>query len=380
LASSHNLFINYKLADYGIKGRIMLAVHDNQRLVNGEFIDKDTFRKRKRADKVEEKTINEEWKSYSDKTYDDAFEVVDNQIKIKEEYKEFIDDKLDNKITGIIEHVSNTVDGQMGESDKGALSRQILGEFLLMHRGWFINMLDSRFMKRNVNMLTEKEDIGYYPAVWEFFKKDMFSDGMSGWYKSLSGSKWKEMREKDPAKAKGVKRAFLDLVYLNLVALLAGLVNAAADDDDDNYALQFAAFQMNRVLLEQASGNPLFNFGELIQIMEKPVVGVNTIKELIDLGEMVNFSETYERGMYADKSHGLKWAIRRTPFRSLYEAQFPEMKNKFMKIVLDSPIYDLLKDKDEDEEVGIYNWFKAILQNDASIHPNQAMDKAIDIN
>lgn len=376
MATSSNLYINYKLADYPIKSRIMLAIYDNNRLVGDKFIDKEDFRSMRRKEGISEKEINKEWKTYKDKSYYNAFEVVDNKIKIKKEFKPYINDKLENKITSRIEHVSNNVDGVMSQEDKGALSRQIMGAFLLMHRGWLINMIDSRFMSRNVNPLTEKEDMGYYTAIWDFMKHDMFGDGIVNSYKALSMSHWRKLREEDPAKAKGLKRAMLDLLYLNILGLLAGIVNAAADDaDDEDYTMQFAAFQLNRALLEQASGNPLLKPLEMLQIIEKPVVGVNTIQELIDITEMWNTSDIYERGMYAGRSHAEKWWIRRTPFRSLYEAQFPQEKNKFMKIVLNSTMYNLLKD--EDEDIGLYKRFKAILQSDSNISSEQAMQQAL---
>ena len=47
------LFVNYRLADFGLKGRSMIAIMDNHRLYNGKFISKYNFTKAKEAEGLE---------------------------------------------------------------------------------------------------------------------------------------------------------------------------------------------------------------------------------------------------------------------------------------------------------------------------------------
>jgi hypothetical protein len=44
--------------------------------------------------------------------------------------------------------------------------------------------------------------------------------------------------------------------------------------------------------------------------------------------------------MYADKMHMTKWWMRKLPTKNLYELQYPDLKNNFMKQMVDSKYYD----------------------------------------
>ncbi len=259
----------------------------------------------------------------------------------------------------------------MSDTDRGALSREIVGEFLLMHRGWFINMIDSRVRWfTSVDLMSGKEETGYYRALYDYVVGPIKQDGYKAMSTILSKNYWKETKADSPGRAKGVKKALLDLLYLNVLGLIGALVNAAADDDEEeNYALQFSAYILNRVLLEHSAGNPVLNLSEIVQIIDEPVVGVRMIKDLIDLSEMWN-PEIYESGMYENWSHREKWWFRKSAvLKNLYEVQFPELKNRFIKNqILDSYIYDKIK-KDEDESMGVFERLKAILISDHDADP-----------
>ena len=166
-------------------------------------------------------------------------------------------------------------------------------------------------------------------------------------------------------------------MYLNILGFLAALVNVAADADDDeeDFTLQFSAYILNRTLLEHTSGNPVLNYSEMLQIIDEPVVGVRMVKDLLDFSEVFNFGDVYESGMYEGRSHAEKWWMKKWPGKNLYELQFPEMKNRFIKTqVLDSGFYELMKedDEDEDEGGGLFNRFKALLISDSDISPTEA--------
>lgn len=332
------LFINYKTADYAIKGRTTLAILDNNRLYNGKFYNKLEFTNLLKKQNKTEKEINELWKTLQDKSFYNAFEVVNKKLVVKKEFESVITEGIQNKIFSQVEHVTNIVDGTISETDRGALSRTIYGQFPLMHRGWFINTIDTRFRKERVNFLTGQTEIGMYNAtfgklLWEeIHKKRRYLQPRLA-YKELN-----------PAEQKAVLRTGVDLLFLTIIGLLAGVVNAAADDDDnDSFMLQYLAYQLNRVLLEQKAS---WSLKETIEMIDEPVVGVRTIKELLDITEAFNFGEEYESGMYEGHSHATKWWVRKVPgFKSLYELQFPEMKNRYLKNqVVDSRTYKIIKE------------------------------------
>lgn len=375
--NSEMLYLNYKTGDYGLKGRVALAVYHNTRLVDGKFLDKADFRRLRRTEGKDEKAINSEWKSLEEKNLYNAFEVVDAQLVVKKEFEQYVSEGLENKVQGIIEYTANTIDGTMSETDKGALAREIGGGFLLMHRGWLINMIDSRGKPNTKDLVTGKEEMGYYPATYQYFRDGLREEGLKNIMSLLGGSYWKKMKTESPGKTKGVKKALLDFLYLNIIGFLAALVNVAADADDDeeDFTLQFSAYILNRTLLEHTSGNPALNYSEILQIIDEPVVGVRMVQDLLDFTEMFNFGDVYESGMYKGRSHAEKWWMKKWPGKNLYELQFPEMKNRFIKTqVLNSGFYKLMKedDEDEDEGGGLFNRFKALLISDSDISPTEA--------
>ena len=56
--------------------------------------------------------------------------------------------------------------------------------------------------------------------------------------------------------------------------------------------------------------------------------------------------------MYKGWTHAGKWAIKKIPgYKNIYESQFPDLKNNFLKNqIIDSYTYDLLKEKQDDSE------------------------------
>lgn len=360
------LYVNYQTADYALKGRIALAIYDNIRYVDGEYITRKQFREKRNAEKVSEKEQNVEWKAAKEQSLYNAYEVVDGQLVIKESHKDKVTDAVENFAVGKVDHVAHMVDGTLSESDKGAIARTIYGDFVLMHRGWFINMIDSRVMPEVTNLISGEKEIGIYRASLKFIREELIHN------KKFRAPR-KAYKDADPVIQRGVKRTALDLLYLNIIGFLAALANMAADDgDEDDFLLQYTAYQMNRVLLEQ--GAP-WSPSELLQMIDEPVVGVRTIKELVDISEAWN-SDVYERGMYAGSTHRAKWWLRKTPFKGIYESQYPAMKNNFIKQVVDSKIYNLLKDDDENKGngMGFMDRLKLVFADEQSMSDDEVME------
>ena len=341
------LFLNYQTADYAMKGRISLAIFDNHRLYDGNYINRKDFLELNEKEGINKKEAKKEWATLRDKSLYNAYEVVNGQLQVKAEFKDNVTDAVLNRVVGTVEHVTHIVDGTMGDLDKGSLSRGVFGDFLLMHRGWFINTVDTRVMPPSFNMQTGQEEVGSYWAVTNLIRRELIGKGLI-LQPAQYGQAWNNL---SVAKKRGVKRATLDFIYLNIIAFLASLANLAADDDDeDDWTTQYTAYQLNRVLLEQSAGAP-WKLGEILQMIDEPVVGVRTIKDLTDLSEIWN-TERFESGMYKESTHAWKWLVKRSPVKSLYEIQFPKMKNQFIKQVVDSPIYNWMADN-EDEIQGL---------------------------
>jgi hypothetical protein len=153
---------------------------------------------------------------------------------------------------------------------------------------------------------------------------------------------WQEL---SPARKRGVKKTVIDLVVLQVVAILAGLANKLADeDDDDDFTTQYTAYQLNRLLLEQGAA---WNINELGQMIDEPVVGAKFINSLTDINEIYS-TKVYEKGPYEDWAHWEKWWFSKIPgAKNYHEFSYPEEKNKFIKQVLKSSYYEAMSDKEK---------------------------------
>jgi hypothetical protein len=338
------IYAPFETGDYGLKGRITLAIYDNYRLYNNQFITRARFQEKKAKekgvvnDKAFRKQVAKEWSDLRSKSLYNAYEVVDGKLQVKSEFESHVTDAVLNTVQGKINHVTHEIDGTLSDTDKGALARTMLGDYLLMHRGWFIGMIDSRFKSEGTNPITEEEEIGTYRAsadfLWNGLGRAIFKDKIG---LQAAFATWHTL---SPARKRGVAKTMLDLLYLNIVAMVAAMANIAADDDDDDdWTTQYTAYQLNRLLLEQGAA---WSPAELAQMIDEPVVGARMIKDLLDISESWNFSETYQGGMYEGSTHAAKWWFKKVPIRNLYEMQFPQDKNNFIKQMVDSKYYQFM--------------------------------------
>jgi len=353
------LYSTYATGDYGLKGRTTLAMYDNHRLYKGKFITRAKFYEitakegNVANDSKHQKSVKEQWKGMRKDSLYNAYEVVNGKLQIKPEFEQYVTDGVLNSVNGKVDHLTHLIDGTLSATDKGALSRTIFGDYLLMHRGWFIGMIDTRFTREKINRITEEEEIGTYRATGSFLWNDVAGallvdkTGLQG-----AMASWKNL---SPARKRGVQKTALDLLYLNIVSVLAAMANIAADgSDDEDWTMQYTAYQLNRLLLEQGAA---WSPAELVQMIDEPVVGARMIKDLLDMGEAFNVTEVYEGGMYEGDSHAAKWWFKKLPIRNLYEMQYPEMKNKFIKEMVDSKVYELMSPRQK-ANVGLLGTLK----------------------
>jgi hypothetical protein len=342
LINKDMFYLPYRTADYAMKGRAMLAIYDNIRLVDGKWLTRKKFldsRLKNAKDKKQaEKEAKKEWGTYREKSLYNAYTTEGGQLVVKPEYKDIVTEKVELYAHGLVEHFTHLIDGTTSKHDKGAWSRNIAFVLPLLHRGWFFNMIDTRFKKESINPLTEEVEIGNYRTVQALIKE------MS--VKGKLVSPYLAYQNLDAANKRGIQRTLIDLIFLQIMGVLVTMLNLAADEDEEDFTMQYLAFQMNRLYLEQAAGNPLLNWSEILEIIEKPVVGVSVIKDIVDIGNAFSGTEV-THGMYKGKTKAKRFWTKKTPIKALYEIQYPREKNNFMKKVVNSRTYALFK-KDED--------------------------------
>ena len=367
LASGDLMYVSYATGDYGLKSRISLSVFDNYRLYGKSFITKESFLRKtaikanvdygksRKVDKAHEKSVQKEWEALKEKSLYNAYEAVNGTLKIKKEYKKFINEGLLNAVKGKIEYVSNNIDGLLGETDKGKLARTSTGDFVLMHRGWFVNLVDAKFQNQKTNWITGEEEVGHYKAFFGNYIPSILKEFQSG-NKLTAG--WAAYDKLSKAQRRGVKKTFLDLLATTLAAFMAGLAQKYADDDDeDQFVIQFTSLILNRVLMEQkAPWSP----ATMTDLIDEPVVGTKMLKSITDLSNLFN-GEEVRSGAYKEQKQYSKFLQKKAPFgwKNIYELQYPEEKNKFYKQLVGKGLFSIIMlENDPDKQYSLTKWLK----------------------
>jgi len=347
LLTSDVFYTNFALADYDVKAKSMLSVLDNHRLVDGKFITKEEFlreanklesaEKRKKA----KKSLNDTWETYT--TFYDVYEVdkENKTLKVKDEFKDSVTESTLNSITHRVNSLNEKLDGILSPEDKGKLQSKWWSGPLLQHKGWLVSGIDKYFKKQGINIDTGIEEVGYYRALGQMVVKTYHLEG-KGIRAKLAV--WDTLSE---AERVGVRNAVLQIAKIAVLSVLGGMIsNIAIDDDDDNWTIQYTAWQMNRILLEaSAFANP----GEFIGLLKEPAAGVGIMEDSWNaLMAVPDFAEEVDRGTYKGMTQGEKTAIKMSPFKHTYEIFNPKEKNRFVRSVLTNPIYDAVEnDKEE---------------------------------
>ena len=346
-------YTTFHTADYGIKGRTAISIYDNHRLYNGQYLTKTQYLAKTASeqnvenDGVHEKNMKQDWKDLREKSLYNSYEVVDGNLQVKKEFESYVTEALLNSVRGKIQHVASTLDGVLGDIDKGILSRQILGDFLLMHRGWVVQLIDTRLRKQTFNKISGEEEIGNYRASLNYLKDIFVHEQGYGFAPFAAYGKLNAVRKR------GVAKTLMNFAFLIITSIMAAAVNLKADDEPDNWLMQLMAYQTNRILLEQ---NAAWSLGEFVEMVDEPIAGSRQFKEWADMWNFFS-GEEVERGIYKGKTKGYRKRMKFTPIKNLYELQYPDEKNKFIKTVVKSGLYENLSDDDKTGLTDIFfNW------------------------
>jgi hypothetical protein len=307
----------YSATDYRVSGKLALAIADNYRLVNGEWLNKAKFNRKFKG--------KGKWSDYSEKTLYNAYELKNGVLSIKDEFKKYITDDVINRFTNTAKQRISAITGMLGRLDRGAIYRNMWGRLLMLHRGWMPLGATERFKKSGWNYQTGEYDEGYYNtmlrAIWGFLSsKGLIKQRLAAW----------NMATQEEWQKANVKRFMGDLMFLALTMTIAALVNGIiSDDDDDNeWVKQYLGYQTNRILLEQGA---FFSLSEFFNLLNSPSAATHTIQDMQNLIFMFADFSPIEKGPYEGMYRFERTLIRRSLLKNLFEISYPEEKNKYIK-------------------------------------------------
>lgn len=323
------LYSPYFLTEINRKSRLLISIMDNLRYIDGVLYTKAQYLKVNKSDNAQKI-----WEDNRSNSLWNKAEMQNGNLSglSKEDLFKIKDFAMD---------LGPRLEGRVSSLERGAAYRDPYARFLFMHRSWLISGFEHRFKGQITNQLTGVKEEGTYVTAYRAFrylKKNALSPDLMKAY-------WKELPD---WQKRNLIRVGADFAWMTAIHIMAAAINAlAADSDDDDWFLQYSAYQASRILLEQQA---FWNPTEVFSILKSPAAGVNHFEDLLALpGEMFFDWDPLESGPYEGKTKFERFLWKRLYFKNLYELQHPKSKNQWirsqvLKTGLNSLFYEPLED------------------------------------
>lgn len=202
----HLLMGGYTLSDYMVNGLMLRATYNTYRLIKNPTTNKESFYSKtdaineftklgyteKQAIKLWEKSKTTLW---------DAYDCIEGDFVVKDEYKNAISEKLENRIAGRLRDRTAMYNGVIPATEKAKIQQNVFGSFLVLMRNFYINTYWDRF-KAGGDYITEgddhnitwrseyqRDDLGMVNFETGEFEGAVFKDFARGMYKLTSNAK-----------------------------------------------------------------------------------------------------------------------------------------------------------------------------------------------
>lgn len=333
--NQHYWYFGHEISDIITKGKLALSVaffnkYDPE---TGKFVNKNQFL-RKFKDKKKGKAA---WNALNI-TFFDAFEVKNNQLVVKPEYANIVDERTINKIKNTTKQIATRIDTQLTDLDKSKLHSTLIGQLLLIYRNFILVNLQTKFLtKRQFNYSTGMWSEAQIPAAFSylgrhwaenisFLRKHFFDQKKIDQLRELYKDHYDELDDYE----KGcLKRVTYEFLFSTLgFWLISSIIRAMADEDRDNWWKQEAAYLTLRASLE-TRGNVLPI--EVFNMLNTPTAAWSTLQYWGDLTTVALQDPTEEinKGPYRGLNRLQRSLIKATPLRSIYEARDPRSKLEY---------------------------------------------------
>lgn len=333
--NQHYWYFGHEMSDIITKGKLALSVaffnkYDPE---TGKFVNKNQFL-RKFKDKKKGKAA---WNALNI-TFFDAFEVKNNQLVVKPEYANIVDERTINKIKNTTKQIATRIDTQLTDLDKSKLHSTLIGQLLLIYRNFILVNLQTKFLtKRQFNYSTGMWSEAQIPAAFSylgrhwaenisFLRKHFFDQKKIDQLRELYKDHYDELDDYE----KGcLKRVTYEFLFSTLgFWLISSIIRAMADEDRDNWWKQEAAYLTLRASLE-TRGNVLPI--EVFNMLNTPTAAWSTLQYWGDLTTVALQDPTEEinKGPYRGLNRLQRSLIKATPLRSIYEAKDPRSKLEY---------------------------------------------------
>lgn len=271
-----------KLANVPVGPRTLLAILNDYRYVDGNFVNWETFlaRRKQENSSYTTKQLESEWIKYEKDSLFDNIEISEKGISYNSKFEEKFEQgkakeafkKLTQRVSLKAKTLAQLNDGTLNELDQVAAQRDVLTNVFMMHSGWLPILLTRRFKGKQFNISTGRMEEGHFVTLFNVLYNSIIT--------KRKGESVKEyLKTLEPYQMKNLKRFSGEMVLWTAILMLGSAI-LGADDDDDSYIEDLFQYIYIRTASEfstqQLPGIP----SALIDKLKNPIVPMRTLEML----------------------------------------------------------------------------------------------------
>lgn len=228
--------------------------------------------------------------------------------------------------------INQRLHGVYNQTDRSAIQKWSLGRAAMLFRKWMKPGFNRRFDKKYYNYALDTEVEGTYRTAVNFMRS-LYNE-MKETQFSIAAAKDKYAELPDWQKANMV-RALHEVSWFVAASVAGAILSNFAADDDDNWILNMAAYQANRLSTELGIYIPPWSASEGLKLLKSPAAAVNQIDHITNFINVFSleedyFLDRYERGRHAGDLKLTVWTKKAIPFVDSIEDWFyPEERLKY---------------------------------------------------
>jgi hypothetical protein len=338
-------FITHTIADAPIKWQVMMTVLKDMRVVDGDIINYNTFKKQKTilaksaGETLTDKKIRGEWSKYEENTFDNYLvtEKGTTDIEVEKLIEDLnysgnttIDKFIGSKIQFIRDTIKRTaqeVDTMIPTEERSTAQRHAIFSFFFLHRGWMSVAYNRKFKNKHLNTHTGLKEEGNWWGTADFIK---------GWvneWKNPENSKTflktvkDEWDKADDTRKRSINRTLIELAMTNSLAVLSLILMGMADDEDDLWIQSFSKYMGVRTSNEVISSTVSLP-NQVFDTLQTPIVGLEKITHLSKIFSLFD-GDIVERGKFKGETERMRFMYKGLPaFKEYYNVTHPRELTK----------------------------------------------------
>jgi hypothetical protein len=278
-------YLGSKASNLIIAPKILMSIINDHKFINGKFRSFNEFKSMKKSENkdVPLAQIEVEWKNPKYDSLYNNLDINENRItfndNFKNKYPESTQKNFEDivaKITTKAQHVLQSVDGVMTDSDRVAATRDAMTNLFMMHKGWLAIFVAKRFKARGYNFTTGQMEEGHYTTFYNSIAELRKYVSEKGFIKGLEET-WTGMED---FQKRNIKRFGIESAIAAALLTVLGAMVLGSDDEDDSWIEDFFRLIFLRTTSEFVS-TQIYGIPQVVkETYSSPIASTGTLEAL----------------------------------------------------------------------------------------------------